>query len=372
MHRHLIKLIDTGIRRLGAVRARPAGLGCLVAAACLGLGFGLTLWNTPARTGKPIGFETVHLRAGDAQSFMGMGRLGLGRLEYVLDRIDDASDSCLKAGTFDRRSARTAELSELFTILSNSPTARDLLDRAWRNDVYVCADGNTGLLAYYLSGLRLIGLNPALTQGQKLAFLAHELSHMPQHPLYSDNRYFPPENLVLLRRVREAAAEACATQIASELKQAGLPAAWNAKFADRFYGDIARAYAEKLGQNASEQDEPAAMRAAFDQWFAASARINLYDRMTIDHLERISGDNLGLVEPRRSLSHGFLRGIGYMARWNYLEAPTGRLLTDPFYAGRISGDNAGLLEQLLQGTGEDPETPRDAATGRAPFGPTAG
>ncbi len=114
------------------------------------------------------------------------------------------------------------------------------------------------------------------------------------------------------------------------------------------------------------------MRAAFDQWFTASARIDLYDRMTIDHLERISGDDLGLVEPRRSLSHGFLLGIGYMGGWNYLAASTGRMLTDPFYAGRISSDNAGLLEQLLQGAGEDPDTPRDAATRRAPFGPTAG
>ena len=328
------------------MRARPARLGCLIAAACLGLGFGLTLWNTPARPGKPIGFESVHLRAGDAQSFMGMGRLGLGRLDYVLERIEDASDACLKAGTYDRRSAQTAELSQLFRVLSNSPTARDLLDRAWRNDVYVCADGSTGLLAYYLSGLRLIGLNPALTEGQKLAFLAHELSHMPQHPLYSDNRYFPPENLVLLRRVREAAAEACATRIAWELKQAGLPAAWNAKYADRFYGDIARAYGASLGPESADEAEHgamrqgglAAMRAAFDQWFTASARIDLYDRMTIDHLERISGDDLGLVEPRRSLSHGFLLGIGYMGGWNYLAASTGRMLTDPFYAGRISSE----------------------------------
>ncbi len=351
---------------------RPTRLGCLAAAACLGLGFGLTLWHTPSRPGKPVGFESAHLRAGDAQSLMGMGRLGLGRLEYVLERIDDASDACLKAGTFDRRSAQTTELSQLFHVLSRSPMARDLLDRAWRNDVYVCADGSTGLLAYYLSGLRLIGLNPALTEGQKLAFLAHELSHMPQHPLYSDNRYFPPENLVLLRRVREAAAEACATRIAWELKQAGLPAAWNAKYADRFYGDIARAYAEKLGQDAAEQGEQPAMRTAFDQWFTARARIDLYDRMTIDHLERISGDDLGLVEPRRALSHGFLLGIGYMSGWNYLAASTGRLLTDPFYAGGISSNNAGLLERILQGTDEGFETQQDAATTDSPFANTAG
>ena len=65
MHRHLIKLIDSGLRRLGAGSMRPSRLGCLVAAACLGLGFSLTPWHTPSRSGKPIGFESAHLRAGD-------------------------------------------------------------------------------------------------------------------------------------------------------------------------------------------------------------------------------------------------------------------------------------------------------------------
>ena len=353
-----------GVFRLCAGLGWPVRLGLLASGiAVLGLGLFLpaSSEDTATATARAIDIEAVQLRVGDAQSLAGLGRLEFRRLEHLLARIDDASDACLKAGTVDRRSAQKAELSRLFAILSKSPTAQSLLDRAWRHDVYVCADPGTGLLAYYLSGLRLIGLNPALTEGQKLAFLAHELAHMPQHPLYSDNRHFPPDDLVLLRRVREAAAEACATQIAWELKQAGLPAAWNAKYADRFYGDIARAYTGELDPRASDEGQHRAMRAAFDQWFDARARRDLYDRMTVDHLERFSGDAVGLVPPRRRLSHEFLLGIATLGGRNYLASAPGRRLTDTFYAGRLSSDNAGLLRDALREAGVSFETQAGAA-----------
>ena len=200
-------------------RSTFAKLAVSLTAGCFVFGFLLSpsgLAPPPEADPGPA-VPNLHLRAVGSENLSGLGRLGFRRLQTLVNRIDDASDSCLRAGSVDRGSAQKAELSKLFRLLAVSPTARTLLDRAWRNDVYVCTDPDTGLLAYYLSGLRLIGLNPALTQGQKLAFLAHELAHMPQHPAYSDNRYFPPDDLFLLRRVREAAAEAVATQIAWEL-----------------------------------------------------------------------------------------------------------------------------------------------------------
>ena len=312
----------------------------------------------PPDEGEPVsGIPNLHLRAVGFEHVSGLGRLEFQRLQKVVARIDDASDSCLRAGSIDRGSAQKAELSLLFRLLSASPTARRLIDRAWRNDVYVCTDRDTGLLAYYLSGLRLIGLNPGLSKGQKLAFLAHELGHMPQHPLYSDNRYFPPGDLFLLRRVREAAAEAVATHIAWELKTKGYPSAWTAKHADRFYGDIAKAYLEGIDPTAPEASPVAALRAAFDQWFAEPGRVDLYDRMTLDHLRRIAGDAMGLVPPRRALDHDFLLGIAYIGPYNYLSDSPGTRLTDPYYAGNISPENASLLRQIVEGVTPDGDTP---------------
>ncbi|MDH3970337.1 MAG: ImmA/IrrE family metallo-endopeptidase, partial [Rhodospirillales bacterium] len=209
-----------GPRRRKVEGPRPAVLGTALAVVL----FALCLWLPLASQGAPqaTGHRAPVARDGllaavDPLSLSGVGRLGPGRLERILRQVANAPDTCLKAGSIDRRSAQKAELSRLFQTLSKSPLARLLMRRAGWSEVYVCADPATDLLGYYLAGLRLIGLNPHLSQGQKVAFLAHELSHVPQHDTYSDNRYFPPGDLILLRRVREAAAEALATRIAWQL-----------------------------------------------------------------------------------------------------------------------------------------------------------
>ncbi len=284
----------------------------------------------------------------DPLSLSSVGRLGPGRLERILHRVANAPDACLKAGSIDRRSAQKAELSRLFETLAKSPIARRLMQHAGRSRVYVCADPSTGLLGYYLAGLRLIGLNPRLSEGQKVAFLAHELSHVPQHDTYSDNRYFPVGDLVLLRRVREATAEALATRIVWQLRAAGHPEAWNEKLADGFYGDIAQAFAVAQKANPTPLGELIATRAAFDRWFAVPDRLDLYDRMTVEHLKRISGDHMGLVSPRKALNHAFLSGIARLADGDLVFSTIGRRLTDDYYRGQISIRNAALLECILE------------------------
>ena len=315
----------------------------------------LGLWIAVASQGTARAVGTIDHRlsaAGatelDPLSLSGVGRLGPGRLERILHRVADAPDACLKAGSVDRRSAQKAELSRLFDILAKSELARSLMQRAGRRGVYVCADPTTELLGYYLAGLRLIGLNPRLSEGQKIAFLAHELSHVPQHGTYSDNRYFPAGDLILLRRVREAAAEALATRIVWQLHTAGYPEAWNEKLADRFYGDIAQAFAAARLAIPTPLGELIATRAAFDRWFMVPDRLDLYDRMTVDHLRRISGDHIGLVSPRKALSHSFLAGIARLADGDPLFSTMGRRLTDDYYRGQISIRNAALLECILE------------------------
>ncbi|MDH3596301.1 MAG: ImmA/IrrE family metallo-endopeptidase [Rhodospirillales bacterium] len=343
-----------GPRRRKVEGPRPAVLGTALAVVL----FALCLWLPLASQGAPqaTGHRAPVARDGllaavDPLSLSGVGRLGPGRLERILRQVANAPDTCLKAGSIDRRSAQKAELSRLFQTLSKSPLARLLMRRAGWSEVYVCADPATDLLGYYLAGLRLIGLNPHLSQGQKVAFLAHELSHVPQHDTYSDNRYFPPGDLILLRRVREAAAEALATRIAWQLRAAGHPEAWNEKAADRFYGDIARAFAAAHDTLPTPLGELIATRAAFDRWFAMPGRLDLYDRMTADHLRRISGDRMGLVSPRKALTHAFLAGIARLGGGDPLFSTMGRRLTDDYYRGQISVRNAALLECVLESAG---------------------
>jgi hypothetical protein len=197
----------------------------------------------------------------------------------------------------------------------------------------------------------MVGVRANLTRGGKIAFLAHELAHVPQHPAYSDNRYFPPADLILLRRVREAAAEAVSIRIAWELREVGEGAAWEAKLAAA-YGDMAREFratvasAYLTGAELTGADLTGATRAAFDRWFEAPWRRDAYDQMTLAHLARISQDRLGLVPPRYALSHDFLADIAWIGGRNFLTETGARPLVDSAYGGRLSDGNARSLARF--------------------------
>ncbi len=274
------------------------------------------------------------------------GGMDVHQAGAVLAQDARTVDGCLPAGAVEHGSGQRAELSRLFEILSRSATGREVLHQAALRGVHICLDERTHLLAYYFSGVRVVGVNSALSEGGKIGFLAHELAHVPQHPAYSDNRYYPAEDLVLLRRVREASAEAIAIRIAWELRQAGYQAAWDEKAATS-YRDILRTFETAATFDPSEEGELSATRAAFNQWFRAPWRLRVYDRMTVAHLERISDDALGLVPPRYALSHGFLSGIGWLNGANFLAGTRGLRLTDSFYAGPVSVRLAGRIRRLL-------------------------
>lgn len=101
-----------------------------------------------------------------------------------------------------------------------------------------------------------------------------------------------------------------------------------------------------------------ATRAAFDRWFEAPWRLDVYDRMTLSHLARISEDAIGLVPPRYALTPSFLADIAWLNGRNFLTGTGAPPLTGRAYAGRISGRNDARLGRFL-----------DRVTGSAtPFG----
>ena len=282
------------------------------------------------------------------QAALAQGTLPAGpkRSRRIRHHIEDAETACLPVASEAPVTRQQRQIAALIRDLRRSAQALELLRAAAGRNVIVCLDADTPLLAYYFSGLRLIGLRRGLNRAERLIYLSHELAHVPQHPAFSDNRYFPPEDLLLLRRVREAAAEATATRIAWQLDEAGVPEVWDAKRSG-VYGDLATAFETVLDGQPGEAAELRATRAAFDRWFAKSWRLDTYDRMTVDHLARIAADELGLVPPRLRLSHGMLVGIGRQGERNFLTETGGRLLTDPFYRGTLSPENSRDLEAVI-------------------------
>ncbi len=338
--------------RRGLGRRRYLPLLPIAASLVFGFLYGLSLPGATSASVAPVD------RAQAVSPFAG---LGAGRIERLVSLVDKARDTCDQVGLLRRGAGQNAELVRLFRILSHSDLARTLIARAAERRAVVCIDGQTTLLGYYRSGMRLIGIRANLNEGEKIAFLAHELSHVPQHGKFSDNRYYPASDLILLRRVREATAEAVSTWIAWELRQAGFDEPWQEKRSDHFYGDVARAFeaawSRGQGTNQGTERPVLAARAAFDQWFAEPARLNLYDRMTVDHLERISADSMGLVPARKWLTHRFLLDIGHIRGRNFLARATGRRLTHPYYATRISEGNAEDLRRLLEQIGDEEAGP---------------
>lgn len=266
--------------------------------------------------------------------------------------------ACVATDATPSAAAVEPDLAILLNTLRHSPTGRALLGEAARRGVRVCLDGGTGLLAYYYADRRMVGLSTALSAGARLVFLAHELAHVPQHPAFSDDRRLAPRDLVLLRRLREAAAEAVATRAVWELRQAGFPDAWHDK-RHSAYRDVAAAFAAGVGAAEAPGAEAltAATRAAFDQWFRAEWRLRVYDRMTLDHLTRIGRDPGAQAAARRRLDDAFLRRIGRIGGTPFLEPAAGRPLTDAFYAGRLLPDHAAAIARFRTPREVEPATP---------------
>jgi hypothetical protein len=266
-------------------------------------------------------------------------------------------------GPMDEGQSSTRTIARASRILSHSATARAIMSDVARSRsrgraLHVCLDRDTDLLAYYFSSLHVIGLNARLSEGGQVAYLAHEIGHVPQHPRFSDNRYYPPSDLILLRRVREATAEATAIRIAWELREAGYPEAWAEKAAGP-YADMVRAFAEVIARQDGMPGLLQATRAAFDRWFAVPWRRNVYDRMTVEHLRRIAGDRLGLVPHRRKVHLAFLLDIGRLGEENFLSGTEGPAINDPFYTGGVSTENQTALKEVLERAKVATKTPAD-------------
>jgi hypothetical protein len=211
--------------------------------------------------------------------------------------------------------------------------------------VLICHDPNTDLAGYYRAQMRLIGLFQQLPDPARIMFLAHELAHVPQHPRFSNDLSFGAHGVLVVHRIREAAAEAVATRILWQLRARGHAAPWQHKLASA-YGDIASAFARAM-DGAGDGAELRATRAAFDQWFARPGRVQSYDARLLGIVAQAGDDGARLEHPTRRLNDAFLRDIGWYAGATFLPPSDGLPLTDAYYAHALSPANAARLEAIL-------------------------
>jgi hypothetical protein len=265
----------------------------------------------------------------------------------VAHLIPDHAHACLPAAISGAATPAQRAIATSLQVVAESPLGAWLIDRAAARTVLICHDPNTTLAAYYRSRVRLIGVLTRLPDPAKVMFLAHELAHVLQHPLFSNDRRFGPAAMLLMHRVREATAEAIATRVLWQLRARGSGAFWDYKTASA-YGDIAHAFAEAMDDRSGEAAELWATRAAFDQWFEEGRRLERYDDHMLDHIEPVVRERSAQLRQSRSLTDAFLRGIGAYGGATFLPAGSGPPLTDPRYAGRMSADNAARLETLLK------------------------
>ena len=273
----------------------------------------------------------------------------------VAHLIPDHARACVPVAMRLPATAAQKEIAAGLDLISLAPLGAWLVDRAASGTVLVCRDPNTHLAAYYRSQVRLIGLLARLPEPARIMFLAHELAHVPQHPRFSNDRRFGPRAMLLMHRVREAAAEAVATRVLWQLRERGYPEFLSYKLRSA-YGDIARAFVRVMAGRQGEVAELRATGAAFDQW-----RLRQYDDHLLDHLERIHRNMPEPVGPRRVLSDGFLRGIGRHAGRTFLPEGSGRSLGDPYYAGGLSAENGARLDALTDRAMGQPSEPLEDA-----------
>ena len=277
-----------------------------------------------------------------------LAAIGPMRLTWIRRVIPDIEVQCLPPDhtRTGRETTAQKELLELFSRVSHSSLGKELLNLAALRSTLVCLDSQTGFQGYFRSQMRLIGLNGRNGQAKRLAFFVHELAHVPQHPNFSNNRNFAPQDMIRIHRFREAAAEAMATAILAELREAGDAEAWNVKLTTKYH-DILRAYDRTIAiAGNGETGKSRAMKAAFSQWFRGSWRRHYYDEMMLDHLERIAEDHHGIMPAHLRADDRYLAGIGRLPDGqNYLNPATFDSQADP-YGLDLPADHAARLKRI--------------------------
>jgi len=166
-------------------------------------------------------------------------------------------------------------------ILGRHPDTKALLDEALDSGTKIYGDNTIKPLGYYSPAENILVVNPDRTDGEVVATMIHELTHRHQDKLgYGLSPMLSPRDLILMLFNMEANAEANAVAESFKLAQAGFPDALEAHLRTG-YGDISRAFLDKIKENPENAHNGVATRAAHDQWFEQPWRRKAYGEQAI-------------------------------------------------------------------------------------------
>ena len=189
-----------------------------------------------------------------------------------------------------------------------------------------------------------IAATGASGEGRLVAVLLHELEHFHQSQTrnltpMSLGKIPSPEETLVHNRFIEADAQAAATDLAYQLKQKGLPEAWNALHDKADHREIAEAYEAAVKADPEAGGNGYAKRAAFDAWFTAKVTPDeklstYYDHIGVDFFpdeKLIENMSKNGAKPAPMTVEDYRRLGEQVSGVNYLDLPGAKPLDDPFY-----------------------------------------
>lgn len=189
------------------------------------------------------------------------------------------------------REATRRRLEAVLRHISRSPTGRDLVEVAHREDIDICVDGSLGRDGYFAREHRVAVVDlHRLSDAQASLSMTRTLSHVRQAAAgvaVDFRRYSAAGNALINRSLHaDAVAETC--QVAWELKQSGAPEVWQEARRHPTYLSAVASFAGAVASNAEAATDGRARRAAYDGWFKLAGVVQEADAAMVRMHEGLS------------------------------------------------------------------------------------
>ncbi len=261
--------------------------------------------------------------------------LGDRRIRFRLASLSDRDLSF--APVEQRAQAFAACIRNLLKILDHSPLGRTLVRFAVLNDVTVGLDPLLEAQASYFYPHQNhfdLGYQPELLQKTEkgisrylVSFVAGLRRVWHQRTGNGPDVSLRPRDFLRVNRCAEADIEAVTHLIAWELRSGGASFLWRHLLSGA-NGDISVVFERAIQEGPPRQFDGAALKAAFDQWFAGQERLDACDHFALEMMD------LALIQQPAvvgllALKAGRAAGLGLLPNGqNYLD---GALFTGDWY-----------------------------------------
>ena len=251
-------------------------------------------------------------------------------------------------------------LAALFQTLTASPTANHMITEAahdgWEAgladlggfDFHIDAPGRKIFL--HNKGLSAAGLmrSPYFKNDLLIALLRalRDVAHEKRQGGFDER--FGPDDILKLERVRAADCDVMTVLCAWELRETGVNSLWRHILA-LGEGDLALTFQDTLEREKLAYPVHKALKAAFDQWYRDTKRVNACDHETLEYIDQVlmtfpAGDAFG----HQAVCARDIESLSCLPdRTAYLHNAGESILKAPLYAGLHDPVNQSHYMQVL-------------------------